>query len=118
MGVERMVYHRGWDEQTANRQWGEDDRTTIRQLIDMGFKVTVTGGITTEAAPFFQTSPCRSSSAAAASARRQIHGRRRRVPGRRCTACGAAVEQWRPVTRRQSGGRRPASAEQAAKAVR
>src|SRR5512137_177080 len=33
MGVERMVYHRGWDEQTANRQWVEEDRTTIRQLI-------------------------------------------------------------------------------------
>lgn len=57
IGVERMVYHRGWDEQTANRQWVEDDRTTIRQLIDMGFKITVTGGITTEKLPFFQPLP-------------------------------------------------------------
>ena len=38
IGVERIVYHRGWDEQTANRQWAEDDRTTMRQLIDMGYK--------------------------------------------------------------------------------
>jgi hypothetical protein len=54
IGVERMVYHRGWDEQTFNRQWVEEDRTTIRQLIDMGFKITVTGGITKETLPFFQ----------------------------------------------------------------
>ena len=53
MGVERMVYHRGWDEQTHNRQWGEDDKVVIRQLIDMGFKVTVTGGLTNQALPFF-----------------------------------------------------------------
>ena len=57
IGVERMVYHRGWDEQTANRQWVEDDRTTVRQLIDMGFKITVTGGITTDKLPFFQPLP-------------------------------------------------------------
>jgi len=54
IGVERMVYHRGWDEQTFNRQWVEEDRTTIRQLIDMGFKITVTGGITKNLLPFFQ----------------------------------------------------------------
>jgi 3-dehydro-L-gulonate-6-phosphate decarboxylase len=53
MGVERMVYHRGWDEQTHNRQWGEEDKVVIRQLIDLGFKVTVTGGLTNQALPFF-----------------------------------------------------------------
>jgi len=54
IGVERMVYHRGWDEQTFARQWVEEDRTVIRQLIDMGFKITVTGGITKPLLPFFQ----------------------------------------------------------------
>jgi 3-hexulose-6-phosphate synthase len=54
IGVERMVYHRGWDEQIFNRQWVEEDRTTVRQLIDMGFKITVTGGITKSLLPFFQ----------------------------------------------------------------
>jgi 3-dehydro-L-gulonate-6-phosphate decarboxylase len=53
MGVERMVYHRGWDEQTSNRQWSEDDKAVIRQLIDMGFKITVTGGFTKQLLPFF-----------------------------------------------------------------
>jgi 3-dehydro-L-gulonate-6-phosphate decarboxylase len=54
IGVERMVYHRGWDEQTFNRQWVEEDRTAVRQLIDMGFKITVTGGITKNTLAFFQ----------------------------------------------------------------
>lgn len=54
IGVERMVYHRGWDEQTFARQWVEEDRTVIRQLIDMGFKITVTGGLTKQLLPFFQ----------------------------------------------------------------
>ena len=54
IGVERMVYHRGWDEQAFARQWVEEDRTVIRQLIDMGFRITVTGGITRPLLPFFQ----------------------------------------------------------------
>ena len=54
IGVERMVYHRGWDEQAYSRQWVQDDLDTVRQLIDMGFKVTVTGGITKDTLGFFQ----------------------------------------------------------------
>jgi 3-dehydro-L-gulonate-6-phosphate decarboxylase len=57
VGVERMVYHRGWDEQAFHREWSDDDRKTVRQLIDMGFKVTVTGGITVDLLPFFQELP-------------------------------------------------------------
>ena len=57
IGVERMVYHRGWDEQTFARQWEEADKVVIRQLIDMGFKITVTGGITLDLLPFFQDLP-------------------------------------------------------------
>ncbi len=57
IGVEWMVYHRGWDEQAFSRQWVEEDRTVIRQLIDLGFKITVTGGITKELLPFFRSLP-------------------------------------------------------------
>lgn len=53
IGVDRIVYHREWDAQTAGREWEESDKITIRQLIDMGYKVTVTGGITMELLPFF-----------------------------------------------------------------
>jgi hypothetical protein len=49
-----MVYHRGWDEQTFDRQWSQDDLVVIQQLIDMGFKMTITGGITLELISFFK----------------------------------------------------------------
>ena len=57
VGVEWMVYHRGWDEEASNRQWSQDDLDTIQRLIDMGFKVTVTGGLTNDSIPFFQNIP-------------------------------------------------------------
>lgn len=57
VGIEWMVYHRGWDEEASNRQWSQDDLDTIQRLIDMGFKVTVTGGLTNETIPFFQNIP-------------------------------------------------------------
>ena len=57
IGVERIVYHREWDAQSAGRQWTEADKDTIRRLIDMGFKLTVTGGLTLELLPFFADLP-------------------------------------------------------------
>jgi 3-dehydro-L-gulonate-6-phosphate decarboxylase len=57
IGVERIVYHREWDAQSAGREWTEVDKVTISKLIDMGFKVTVTGGLTTELLPFFADLP-------------------------------------------------------------
>ncbi len=53
IGIDRIVYHREWDAQSAGRQWEEADKAIIRQLIDMGYKVTITGGITLELLPFF-----------------------------------------------------------------
>lgn len=57
IGVERIVYHREWDAQSAGREWGEADKVTISKLIDMGFKLTVTGGLTLELLPFFADLP-------------------------------------------------------------
>jgi 3-dehydro-L-gulonate-6-phosphate decarboxylase len=57
IGIERMVYHREWDAQSAGRMWTEADKVTICRLIDMGFKVTVTGGLTLELMPFFADLP-------------------------------------------------------------
>lgn len=117
IGVERMVYHRGWDEQTANRQWVEDDRTMIRQLIDMGFKITVTGGITTEKLPFFQSLPvsvviCGRGIRETADPRAAAHAFRAEM--QRLWGGGEAV------TPSYAGGKATATsaAEQAAKAVR
>jgi 3-dehydro-L-gulonate-6-phosphate decarboxylase len=57
LGVERIVYHREWDAQSAGREWGQSDKDIIRQLIDMGFKVTITGGLTLDILPFFADLP-------------------------------------------------------------
>ena len=53
IGVGRIVYHREWDAQAAGRQWNEDDKVIIRRLIDMGYKVTITGGLAPKLLPFF-----------------------------------------------------------------
>jgi 3-dehydro-L-gulonate-6-phosphate decarboxylase len=54
IGVERMVYHRGWDEGNLSRSWGQQDLDTIRELIDMGFKIAVAGGLGLDMIPFFK----------------------------------------------------------------
>jgi 3-dehydro-L-gulonate-6-phosphate decarboxylase len=57
IGIDRLVYHREWDAQSAGREWGQEDKDIIRQLIDMDYKVTVTGGLTPELLPFFADLP-------------------------------------------------------------
>jgi hypothetical protein len=57
IGVDRIVYHREWDAQSAGREWTEADKDIIRRLIDMGYRVTVTGGMTMELLPFFADLP-------------------------------------------------------------
>jgi 3-dehydro-L-gulonate-6-phosphate decarboxylase len=57
IGVDRIVYHREWDAQSAGREWTEEDKDIMRKLIDMGYKVTVTGGMTIDILPFFADLP-------------------------------------------------------------
>jgi 3-dehydro-L-gulonate-6-phosphate decarboxylase len=57
IGVDRIVYHREWDAQSAGREWTEEDKDIMRELIEMGYKVTVTGGLTMELLPFFADLP-------------------------------------------------------------
>jgi len=57
IGVDRIVYHREWDAQSAGREWTEEDKDIMRRLIDMGYKVTVTGGMTIDLLPFFADLP-------------------------------------------------------------
>ncbi len=54
IGVERMVYHRGWDEGNLSRSWDTKDRETIQELTQMGFKVSVAGGLGLDMIPFFE----------------------------------------------------------------
>ncbi len=54
LGVERMVYHRGWDEGNLSRTWDANDRATIQELINMGFRISVAGGLGLEMISFFK----------------------------------------------------------------
>ena len=54
IGMERMVYHRGWDEGNTSRLWEQKDYDTIHALIDMGFKISVAGGLGLDMIPFFK----------------------------------------------------------------
>ncbi|MDX1412753.1 MAG: orotidine 5'-phosphate decarboxylase / HUMPS family protein [Candidatus Promineifilaceae bacterium] len=54
IGMERMVYHRGWDEGNTSRLWEEKDRDIIEELLKMGFKISVAGGIELNTIPFFR----------------------------------------------------------------
>ncbi len=45
LGLTQAIYHRGRDAGLAGQQWGEEDIGKIRRLVDMGFEVSVTGGL-------------------------------------------------------------------------
>ncbi|EPK3326606.1 orotidine 5'-phosphate decarboxylase / HUMPS family protein [Citrobacter koseri] len=56
-GIQQVVYHRSRDAQAAGVAWGEADISAIKRLSDMGFKVTVTGGLALEDLPLFKGIP-------------------------------------------------------------
>lgn len=56
-GIQQVVYHRSRDAQAAGVAWGEADIATVRRLAEMGFRVTVTGGLSLEDLPLFKGIP-------------------------------------------------------------
>ncbi|MCT4662357.1 MAG: 3-keto-L-gulonate-6-phosphate decarboxylase UlaD [Tissierellales bacterium] len=56
-GLEQVVYHRSRDAQAAGKGWGDEDLEKIGKLCDMGFKVTVTGGLTIDDLKLFKAYP-------------------------------------------------------------
>ncbi|MCT4604595.1 MAG: 3-keto-L-gulonate-6-phosphate decarboxylase UlaD [Marinisporobacter sp.] len=56
-GLKQVVYHRSRDAQAAGKSWGKDDLDKIGKLCDMGFEVTVTGGLTIEDIKLFKDYP-------------------------------------------------------------
>ncbi len=57
IGLEQVVYHRSRDAQAAGVAWGATDIEKVKTLCDMGFKVTVTGGLSTEDIALFDGLP-------------------------------------------------------------
>ncbi len=58
MGVQQVIFKRSRDlEAQGTLTWGEKDFDTIRRLHEMGFKVTVTGGVKPKDIPLFAGVP-------------------------------------------------------------
>ena len=57
IGLTQAIYHRGRDAEFAGQKWGQTDLAKIRKLTDMGFEVSVTGGLNSEDLVFFKGIP-------------------------------------------------------------
>lgn len=58
LGAKHVIVHRSRDAEVAGTlAWGPDDLDRIRELHDMGFTVTVTGGVNAKDLPFFAGAP-------------------------------------------------------------
>lgn len=45
IGLRQAIYHRGRDAQAAGKKWDDEDLEKIRRLAEMGFELSVTGGL-------------------------------------------------------------------------
>ncbi|MGM0125475.1 3-keto-L-gulonate-6-phosphate decarboxylase [Enterococcus sp. AZ194] len=45
IGVKQAIYHQSRDALLSGETWGEKDLNKVKKLIDMGFNVSVTGGL-------------------------------------------------------------------------
>ena len=57
IGLTQVIYHRGRDAAFAGQKWGQADLDKIKKLSDMGFGVSVTGGLNPEDLGFFKGIP-------------------------------------------------------------
>lgn len=57
IGLTQVIYHRGRDAEFAGQKWREADLAKIRKLADMGFDVSVTGGLNPEDLAYFKGIP-------------------------------------------------------------
>lgn len=53
-GISQAIYHQSRDALLAGESWGEKDLTKVKKLIEMGFRVSVTGGLDTQTLKLFE----------------------------------------------------------------
>lgn len=53
-GIDQAIYHQSRDALLSGETWGEKDLNKVKRLIDMGFKVSVTGGLSKETLELFR----------------------------------------------------------------
>lgn len=52
-GISQVIYHQSRDALLAGETWGEKDLAKVKRLTEMGFRVSVTGGLTVKTLPLF-----------------------------------------------------------------
>lgn len=52
-GISQVIYHQSRDALLAGETWGEKDLNKVKKLIDMGFRVSVTGGLSIDTLKLF-----------------------------------------------------------------
>lgn len=53
-GIDQAIYHQSRDALLAGETWGDKDLNKVKKLIDMGFKVSVTGGLDIDTLALFK----------------------------------------------------------------
>ena len=53
-GITQAIYHQSRDALFAGETWGEKDLNRVKKLIEMGFRVSVTGGLDVETLKLFE----------------------------------------------------------------
>ncbi|HES3550196.1 TPA: 3-keto-L-gulonate-6-phosphate decarboxylase UlaD [Streptococcus pyogenes] len=53
-GISQAIYHQSRDALLAGETWGEKDLNKVKTLIDMGFRVSVTGGLDVDTLKLFE----------------------------------------------------------------
>jgi 3-dehydro-L-gulonate-6-phosphate decarboxylase len=56
-GISQAIYHQSRDALLAGETWGEKDLKRVQKLIEMGFRVSVTGGLDVDTLKLFKGMP-------------------------------------------------------------
>ena len=54
IGIEQAIYHQSRDALLSGETWGEKDLNKVKKLIEMGFRVSVTGGLSIDTLKLFE----------------------------------------------------------------
>lgn len=54
IGIKQAIYHRGRDAQASGQVWSQEDLNKMKALSDLGFELSVTGGITPDSLHTFK----------------------------------------------------------------
>lgn len=54
IGIKQAIYHQSRDALLSGETWGEKDLTKVKKLIEMGFNVSVTGGLNVDTLKLFE----------------------------------------------------------------